>query len=173
LLSTPSVSKILLMKKLNPEDNRAILKPMDFNIFISSNVPGFNIKYDQFLTSLIDIATLNYHALIYFSTQFLQLGFNFLYAGIMRYFREFIHCAGINVGDVSEQPEPASQLCIVIQIVDFTDRDVLEVQRFENMGPMVAIQNNMILIHNDRILKMAKVILERKGHLLPRSGNVT
>ena len=65
---------------------------------------------------------------------------------------------GSDIRDVSEQHEPASQFCIVIQIVDFTDRYVFEVQRFENMGPMVAIQNNLVFIDNDRILKMGEVL---------------
>jgi hypothetical protein len=32
-----------------------------------------------------------------------------------------------------------------------------EVQGFENMHPVVAIQDNMVLIDNDRILKMREI----------------
>ena len=38
--STPAISKIRLTKKLSPEEIRAILNPMDFNIEMRSYVPG-------------------------------------------------------------------------------------------------------------------------------------
>ena len=63
----------------------------------------------------------------------------------------------IDIRDLPEQSEPASQFCIVIQVVDFTNRNVSEIQDVENMGPVIAIQDHMIFIDNDRILKMRKV----------------
>jgi hypothetical protein len=65
---------------------------------------------------------------------------------------------GPDMWNVSEQPEPAAQLCMVIQIVDFTNRNISEIQGFEHMGSVVSIQDNVVFIYNDGVLEMCEIL---------------
>jgi hypothetical protein len=52
-----------------------------------------------------------------------------------------------------------------MKVVNSTDWDVFEIQLLENIGAVVAVQYDAILIHNDRILQIGHV-LEFQNKLL-------
>ena len=76
----------------------------------------------------------------------------------------------IDALEVAKKPEPVAQFGAAVKIIQFADRNILESQGLESVGPVIAVQHDIVFLDDNRILETGQVF-ELEDQLLGGRGD--